>query len=258
MIEPNSCLASQCMEFTKHMVSKGMAFKFSLSLPTGFIFSMDFNQEKVIPKNIQEKKKRSPSTLKRNNLRKKEFLTKKAEQKQAETQLVIIPAQSSGNKFNRKCENEFKSKDTLDINLTEEHNAALTCQECDHISETPENIKEHIKESHSIEQLDGSSETSTPIVQKAQLLKCEHCDLKAETTRHLKKHMNFKHQGFKCYYCEYKNISKDILNQHTKKKHKNQSNEKKRASPFTCTYCGEVCEDKIKHHCHEVYCPKRV
>ena len=80
MNENSSCLASQCMDFTKHMASKGMDFKFSLSLPTGFNFSMDCNQEDVIPASIQERQKQSPSTLKRNSLRKKAFLAKIAEE----------------------------------------------------------------------------------------------------------------------------------------------------------------------------------
>ena len=52
----NSFLVSQCMDFTKHLVSKCAAFKFSLSLPTGFDFSMDFSQEKLTPSRRPEKK----------------------------------------------------------------------------------------------------------------------------------------------------------------------------------------------------------
>ena len=77
VVEMNSSLVSQCMDFTKHLVSKGAAFKFSLSLPTGFNFSIDFSQEKLTPPRRPEKKKQSPSTLKRNSLRKKQFLEKK-------------------------------------------------------------------------------------------------------------------------------------------------------------------------------------
>ena len=101
MSETKSCLTSQCMEFINHMASKGMAFKFSLSLPTGFTFSMDFNKEKVIPEIIQKRKKQSPSALKRNSLKKKVFLAKKAEEL-AEPQLVKSQAHSSEKKF--KCE----------------------------------------------------------------------------------------------------------------------------------------------------------
>ena len=114
-------------------------------------------------------------------------------------------------------------------------------------------MTEHEKLEHSIEQLDGSTE----MIQKTQPIKCEHCDFKAETMQHLKTHVNFKHQGFKCDYCEFTNISMDILEKHMQKKHKNQSKGKKTASPCTCTYCGEVLENKLKHHVHEVYCTKR-
>ena len=162
MSETNSRLASQCMEFTKHMVGKGMAFKFSLSLPTGFNFSMDFNQEKMVPVSTRGTKKQSPSTLKRNNLRKKAFLAKKAEEKQAEKQLVKSPAKPSERKFKcNQCDNEVSSKDCLDTHMGEEHNAhnaKISCKECDHALKTTDDIEEHVKESHHIEQLDESSE----------------------------------------------------------------------------------------------------
>ena len=34
--------------------------------------------------------------------------------------------------------------------------------------------------------------------------------------------------------------------------------EKNEASQFTCTLCGEAFVTKVKHHCHTVYCPKRI
>ena len=79
--EMNSSLVSKCMDFTKHLASKGAAFKFSLSLPTGFKFSMDFSQEMLTPSRGPEKKKQSPSTLKRNYLRKKTISREKGEGK---------------------------------------------------------------------------------------------------------------------------------------------------------------------------------
>ena len=114
-----------------------------------------------------------------------------------------------------------------------------------------------------IPQLDGPTEALklrdiTSTVKKAQPIKCEHCYFKAKTMQYMKTHVNCKHQGFKCDHCEYKNISMDILRKHMQKKHKNQSNEKNETLSFTCTYCGEACENKLKHHVHEVYCPKRV
>ena len=69
--ETDNSLAIQCMEFTKHLASEGKCFKFSLSMPSGFDFSLDVTQEKLAPSKIIERKKQSPSTLKRNALRKK-------------------------------------------------------------------------------------------------------------------------------------------------------------------------------------------
>ena len=57
MSEMNSSLVSKCMDFTKHLANKGTDFKFSLSLPTGFSFSMDFNQDKMTLSRMPEKKK---------------------------------------------------------------------------------------------------------------------------------------------------------------------------------------------------------
>ena len=87
--ETDNSLAIQCMEFTKHLANQGKSFKFSLSLKSGFIFSLDVTQEKLSPSSI-ERKKQSPSTLKRNALRKKTFLQKKNLAKSAGPQLVDI------------------------------------------------------------------------------------------------------------------------------------------------------------------------
>ena len=68
--ETDHSLAIQCMELTKHLANQGKSFKFSLSLPSRFNFSLDVNQEQFSPSSV-ERKKTSPSTLKRNALRKK-------------------------------------------------------------------------------------------------------------------------------------------------------------------------------------------
>ena len=172
----------------------------------------------------------------------------------AGTQQVGSPAQSPEVAFKYdQCEAVYDSKDNLEKHIDETHTEQLTCKECDYTSTSVKCMTEHEKLEHSIEQLDGSTE----IIQKTQLIKCEHCEFKAETMQHLKTHVSFKHQGLKCNYCEFKNLSKDILEKHMDTNHKNQSKGEKAASPFTCTYCGEVLENKLKHHVHEVYCPKR-
>ena len=82
---------------------------------------MDFNQEKKIPASIQERKKLSPSTVKRNSLRKKAFLAKKAEEKQAEPQLVKPQAKHSRMFKCNQCETGFISTGTLDSHMMKEH-----------------------------------------------------------------------------------------------------------------------------------------
>ena len=72
--DTDSSLVSQCMDYTKELVIQGKDFKFSLSLPSGFNLSFEFSQEKMKNPNILTVKKKSPSTLRRNTQRKKEYL----------------------------------------------------------------------------------------------------------------------------------------------------------------------------------------
>ena len=70
-------LVSKCLEFTKHLANHGKDFKFSLSLPSGFSFSLDISNEKTSSR-IPEKKKKSKSTLRNNFQRSWVYLDKKA------------------------------------------------------------------------------------------------------------------------------------------------------------------------------------
>ena len=157
--EMNSSLVSQCMDFTKHLAKQGSDFKFSLSLPTGFNFSMDFSQDKLTQSRMPEKKKLSPSTLKRNSLRKKLFLEKKAKEKQAGILPAGSPGQSTEVTFKcDHCEAVFEYKNTLDKHIDETHTKKFTCNECDFTTTTVKCMTDHSKLEHCIEQLDGSAE----------------------------------------------------------------------------------------------------
>ena len=70
-------LAAQCMEFCRHLESQGRAFKFSLTVGTNFAFTLDTREETTYSKEVR-KKKLSPSSIRRNERRKKEFLDKKS------------------------------------------------------------------------------------------------------------------------------------------------------------------------------------
>ena len=75
MSENDSSLLSQCMDYTKQLASQGKDFKFSLSLPSGFNFSLDLTQEKLLPSRIPEKKRKSPSKYNKELLKKHLKLT---------------------------------------------------------------------------------------------------------------------------------------------------------------------------------------
>ena len=68
------------------------------------------------------KKKQSPSTLKRNFLRKKLFLEKKEEEQQVGTLPVGVPAQSKEVLFKcDQCEAKFNDKNNLDRHIDVNH-----------------------------------------------------------------------------------------------------------------------------------------
>ena len=122
------------MDFTKYLVNKGTDFKFLLSLPSGFTFSLE-TQEKMTDSKKPKGKKRSPSTLKRNNLRKKLFLEKKAFEKEDEKQLVGSPTKSSEIILKcNECEEKCISKESLEKHIDEKHNIAVICEDCGHKS----------------------------------------------------------------------------------------------------------------------------
>ena len=71
-----SDLATKCLEFCQALNSQGNAFKFSLTLASGFAFSFD-SKELALDNQAKKRKKPSPSTIRRNARRKEEFLKKK-------------------------------------------------------------------------------------------------------------------------------------------------------------------------------------
>ena len=156
MSEADSSLVSKCMEYTKQLANQGREFKFSLSLPSGFSFSLDYIQEKTSPKNL-EKKKKSPSTLRRNAQRRKIFVDKKAKDKQAEEQLVHPPPKSLNTKKKcDNCEDMFEDSACLKRHMANKHQETLTCEECPYTTQSKRYLKDHKIKEHDIPQLDGN------------------------------------------------------------------------------------------------------
>ena len=100
-----------------------------------------------------------PSTLKRNSLRKKLFLKKKAEEQQAGTLAIVSPNQSKEVIFKcDHCEAKLKDKNALDKHIDENYTKKLIFNECDFTTTTFHCMNDHNKLEHIIEQLDGSTE----------------------------------------------------------------------------------------------------
>ena len=73
--ESDPILATKCLDFCQALSSQGVAFNFSVSIGSTFSFSLDTRGK--APLSPGTKKKSSPSTLRRNARRRKEFLEKK-------------------------------------------------------------------------------------------------------------------------------------------------------------------------------------
>ena len=67
-----------CMDFCHALTSQGLAFSFSLSLVSNFSFSLDTRKMALDTENeTTPKKRKSPSTIRRNARRREEFRLKK-------------------------------------------------------------------------------------------------------------------------------------------------------------------------------------
>ena len=74
VVDVDTSLASKCMDFCQALANQGQAFNFSLTITSGFSFSLDTRKKAASP---DVKKKASPSTLRRNAKRKEEYLKHK-------------------------------------------------------------------------------------------------------------------------------------------------------------------------------------
>ena len=112
--DPN--LASKCLDFCQALSSQGVAFNFSVSIGSTFSFSLDTRGK--APLSPGTKKKSSPSTLRRNARRRKEFLEKK------QHPAAVIPREEAvGEKafLCDQCDSNFKSENGLKIHVGKTH-----------------------------------------------------------------------------------------------------------------------------------------
>ena len=120
MGEENSDLATQCMAFCQALASKGQTFSFTLNVGPSFTFSLDTmgNGSTTL-----SKKRKTPSTQRRNSRRRAEFLAKKhGSPPEREPSVEKETEPDKENIFEcGQCEHNFKSENGLKIHIGKTH-----------------------------------------------------------------------------------------------------------------------------------------
>ena len=141
MGEDNSNLASQCMAFCQALASKGQIFSFTLKVGSSFAFSLDTRGNGT---SSFTKKRKSPSTRRRNARRRAEFLAKKRGPPEKSTpEKVARPVKAKEFKCDQ-CEKDFKSENGLKIHVGKTHNRV------DSDLATPEVARNQLRSSESL------------------------------------------------------------------------------------------------------------
>ena len=118
--EADSSQATQCLDFCQALARQGKDFKLSITIGSTFSFSLDTKEGKAtLPTKI--KKKKSPSTLKRNAKRREDFLAKKS--------TVVTGLETNQNQREafpcEQCDSRFKTANGLKIHKSKAHKEVL-------------------------------------------------------------------------------------------------------------------------------------
>ena len=150
----DTSLASKCMDFCQALAKQGQAFNFSLTISSGFSFSLDTRRKAGSP---VTKKKTSPSTLRRNARRRKEFLAKK--------------------------EHESSTRISIENSVAD---LEIKCDQCEYVAATEKGLRQHIRMKHKeppTEVLRGLGESRGPLECSSPLLSnitreelCQNCE----------------------------------------------------------------------------------
>ena len=147
MGEDNSNLASQCMAFCQALASKGQIFSFTLKVGSSFTFSLDTRGNGT---SSLTKKRKSPSTRRRNARRRAEFLAKKrgppeneSSSEKSTPEKVARPVKAKEFKCDQ-CDKDFKSENGLKIHVGKTHNRV------DSDLATPEVARNQLRSSESL------------------------------------------------------------------------------------------------------------
>ena len=174
--EEDAKLASQCLDICQALAGKSLPFSFSFNIGPNFSFSVDTRGKEVL---TPQKKKKTPSTLRRDAKRRDEFLRKK----------LSAPTAEKTFKCDH-CYNSFKSENGLKIHIGKSH------KKVDSTLATPDCLRQQTNSSVSLSAsplLDTSTEESSALSPVADdikstskkpapryqppPMKCDHCDL---------------------------------------------------------------------------------
>ena len=156
--ESDSSLTNKCLDLCHALAGQGKVFKFSLTIGSTFSFSLDSREGK---ETLPARKKKSPSTLKRNAKRREDFLKKKS---------TSESASATGLESNQKPMMQRQS---------------FQCDACDFQSKSENGLKIHKGKSHkevpSPEKLRKPfTQTSlpvSPIKDQARVEPCHNCSM---------------------------------------------------------------------------------
>ena len=133
------------MEFCHALASQEKVFSFSIKIGNTFSFSLDTKEKAQAP----QARKVSPSTQKRNSLRRQKFLASEAtlqdERMEKTANISVIP----------------DVNDTQDVTLAQKDDlcsSPFRCDQCDFSTKTSCALKMHVSKQHKISQLDGGDE----------------------------------------------------------------------------------------------------
>ena len=150
--EDKAALVSQCLDFCQTLATKLPIFSFALTLGNGFSFTLDTSgKEALSPKAM--KKKKTPSTLRRDARRRSEFLKKKLEGStgDASPQSENVSVEEAVEKVViekvfkcDQCKNSFKSENGLKIHAGRSHKKVTL------LSSTPERLRQQLEGSASL------------------------------------------------------------------------------------------------------------
>ena len=142
--DSDTSLASQCLAFCQTLASQGRTVTFSLKVGSSFAFSLDTKDSEKIPAS-KARKKLSPSTQKRNERRRKEFLASKE---------ASSPVEKTLNVESTHLASVLELQETTS---EEDVNAKVSCDICGHETKTANGIKLHKQKKHQVDQIDGNS-----------------------------------------------------------------------------------------------------